>query len=110
MTATTLHVPRRHRLPDRRRGETFEFRHAGHDYTLTAGFYRTGDIGEIFLNAHKSGGDLEAVARDAAIIVSLALQYGADLARIRNGVTRDSDGGPATLIGAALDAIEEGRR
>jgi hypothetical protein len=99
----------RHRLPGRRRGETFEFHHAGHDYTLTVGFYRAGRIGEVFLNAHKSGGDLEAVARDAAIVVSIALQHGADLDTLRRALTRDGNGAPATLIGAALDAIEGGR-
>lgn len=98
----------RHRLPDRRRGETFEFHHAGHDYTLTVGLYRTGRIGEVFLSAHKSGGDLEAVARDAAIVVSIALQFGADLKTIRSALTRDHNGAPATLIGAALDAINGG--
>jgi hypothetical protein len=100
----------RHRLPDRRRGETIEFCHDYHRYTLTVGHYRAGRIGEVFLNAHKSGGALEAVARDAAIVVSIALQHGADLGTIRCALTRDSNGTPATLIGAALDAIEEGRQ
>jgi len=99
----------RHRLPDRRCGETFEFFYNNLGFTATIGRYRDGRIGEIFLRAHKSGGDLEAVARDAAIIVSLALQYGADLATIRHGLTKNYNGGPATLIGAALDAIEESR-
>ena len=103
---TTLPAPRRHRLPDRRRGEKIEFFHEHHGYTLTIGHYRDGRIGEVFLNAHKSGGALEAVARDAAIIVSIALQHDADLGTIRRAVTRDSNGDPATLIGAALDAIE----
>jgi hypothetical protein len=100
----------RHRLPDRRCGETIEFCHDFHRYTLTVGHYRDGRIGEVFLNAHKSGGALEAVARDAAIIVSIALQHGADLNTIRRAVTREHNGAPATLIGAALDAIEEPRR
>jgi hypothetical protein len=100
----------RHRLPDRRRGETIEFYHDHHGYTLTVGHYRDGRIGEVFLNAHKSGGALEAVARDAAIVVSIALQHGADLGTIRRALTRDSNGAPATLIGAAIDAIEESRQ
>jgi hypothetical protein len=98
----------RHRLPDRRRGETFDFFHNNLGFTSTIGRYRDGRIGEIFLRAHKPGGDLEAVARDAAIVVSLALQHGADLGTIRRALTRDHNGGPATLLGAALDAIEEG--
>jgi hypothetical protein len=101
---------KRHRLPDRRRGETVEFYHEHHGYTLSVGHYRDGRIGEVFLNAHKSGGALEAVARDAAIIVSIGLQFGADLGTIRRALTRDHNGEPTTLIGAALDAIVEGRR
>ena len=97
----------RHRLPDRRRGETFDFFHSNLGFTATIGRYRDGRIGEVFLSAHKSGGALEAVARDAAIIVSIALQHGSDLGTLRRAVTRDHSGTPAALIGAALDAIEE---
>ena len=81
-------MTQRHRLPDRRRGETIEFYHDCHGYTLTIGHYRGGRVGEVFLNAHKSGGALESVARDAAIVVSIALQHGADLGTIRRALTR----------------------
>lgn len=36
------------------------------------------------------------------------LQFGADLETIRAALTKDHDGGPATLLGAALDALAEG--
>lgn len=98
----------RARLPNKRRGESREFTHAGHGFTLCAGFYANGRLGEIFLNAHKSGAQIEAIARDAAIVISIALQFGADLETIRSALTKDHDGGPATLIGAALDALGEG--
>jgi hypothetical protein len=100
----------RNRLPDRRRGESLEFYHGNLGFTATIGRFRDGRIGELFINSHKTSGDLEAVARDAAIIVSIALQHGADLDSIRRALTRDNDGAPATLIGAALDAIEGGRQ
>jgi streptomycin 6-kinase len=99
----------RQRLPDRRRGESFEFYHCNLGFTATIGRYRDGRIGELFINSHKSSGDLEALARDAAIIVSIALQHGADLGTIRRALTRDGNDDPATLIGAALDAIDGGR-
>jgi hypothetical protein len=51
------------------------------------------------------GSPIEAIARDAAVTVSIALQFGADLETIRAALTRDHDGGPATALGAALDAI-----
>ena len=47
------------------------------------------------------------IARDAAILASLAFQHGVDLATIRAALTKDHDGGPATLLGAALDALCE---
>jgi hypothetical protein len=62
----------RAQLPNRRRCETFEFRHAGHAFTLCAGFYRDGRVAEIFLSARHVGSPLEAIARDAAIVASIA--------------------------------------
>lgn len=98
----------RRTLPHRRQCETVEFRHAGHAFTLCVGLRpSTGEIAEIFISSTKPGSPLEALARDAAIIVSLALQHGAELATIRHALTRDHDGGPATLIGAALDRLDE---
>jgi hypothetical protein len=95
----------RERLGNRRRNESFEFRHAGLAFTLCVGFYRDGRIAEIFLSSHKPGSPIEAIARDAAVTVSIALQHGADLATIRRALTKDHDGGPATLLGTALDAL-----
>jgi hypothetical protein len=37
--------------------------------------------------------------------IVLALQHGVALETIRAALTRDHDGGPATLLGAALDAL-----
>jgi hypothetical protein len=98
---------RRERLPNRRQCKSFEFRHAGLDFTLAAGFYPDGRIAEIFLSSHKPRSPIEAIARDAAVTVSIALQFGADLETIRAALTRDYDGGPATLLGTALDALAE---
>jgi ribonucleoside-diphosphate reductase alpha chain len=93
------------RLPNRRRCESVEFEHAGLRFTLCAGFYRDGRIAEIFLSSHKPGSPIEAIARDAAVTVSIALQHGADLETIRRALTKDHDGAPATLLGAALDIL-----
>jgi hypothetical protein len=92
-------------LPNRRRCETFEFRHAGHAFTLCAGFYADARIAEIFISARHVGSPLEAIARDSAILVSLALQHGVHIETIRHALTRDHDGAPATFLTAALDAI-----
>jgi hypothetical protein len=97
----------RQRLPNRRQCESREFRHAGLDFTLCAGFYTDGRIAEIFLSSHKPGSPIEAIARDAAVTVSIALQFGANLETIRQALTKDHEGAPATLLGAALDALAE---
>jgi hypothetical protein len=97
----------RQALPNRRRCETLEIEHAGQRFVLTFSRYRDGRPAEIFLSSRHIGSPLEAIARDAAIVVSIALQFGADLRTIRDALTRDHDGGPATLLGTALAAITE---
>jgi hypothetical protein len=98
----------RERLPNRRRCETREFEQARMRFTVCAGFYRDGRIAEIFLSSNKPGSPIEAIARDAAVTVSIALQFGANLAPIRGALTKHYDGGSATLLGAALDCLAEG--
>jgi hypothetical protein len=98
-------VPARDRLPNRRAAETVEFRHSGCDFTMTAGSYPDGRPGEIFINAGHANSTLDALASDAAIAVSFALQHGADLAAIRSAMKRNSQGEPSSPIGAALDLI-----
>jgi hypothetical protein len=97
----------RERLPNRRQCESFEFRHAGLDFTLAAGFYPDGRIAEIFLSSHKPGSPIEAIVRDAAVTLSIALQFGVPIETIRQALTKDHDGSAATPLGAALDAIGE---
>jgi hypothetical protein len=75
---------------------------------LAAGSYPDGRIAEIFLSSHKPGSPIEAIARDAAVTVSIALQCGADIETIRAALTKDHDGSPATLLGAALDILDGG--
>jgi hypothetical protein len=98
-------VTTRKRLPNRRECESFEFRHAGLDFTLCAGSYPDGRIAEIFLSSHKPGSPIEAIARDAAVTVSIALQFGADLETLRAALTRDHDGGRFTVALISLKEI-----
>lgn len=98
----------REQLPNRRQCELFDFRHAGLAFTLCAGFYPDGRLAEIFLSSHEPGSPSEALALDAAVTASIALQFGADIGTLRAALTKDHDGGPATLLGAALDDLSEG--
>lgn len=93
----------RQRLPNRRRCETREILHNGQAYTLSAAFFPgTRFVAEIFLSSHRPGSETESIARDGAILASLALQHGADIETLRHALTRVEDGSAATAIGVAL--------
>jgi len=64
------------RLPNRRLHEVYRFESNGQTYVGGVGRFADGSIAEIFLNATKSGSMVEALAQDAAIVASLALQFG----------------------------------
>ena len=96
-------------LPQRRRSETFDIEHGGQrlKYSVTIGYYGgPGALpGEVFVSGSKSGSDAEANARDAAVILSIALQYGVPLETIKHALTREADGSPSTIIGAVVDRL-----
>jgi hypothetical protein len=98
-------------LPQRRRCETFEIAFGGlaRSHTITLGFYEGGALGEVFINGGKSGEVVEAIARDGAVLLSLALQYGAELDNIRSAITRDEQGAPSSIVGAVVDQLSEGK-
>ena len=99
-------VQLRRRLPQRRFHELLDFEHAGCRYTAGLGFFETGGLAEIFINVPgRSGSAIEAVARDAAILTSICLQYGASVATIRHALTRNSDGSAGGPLGVVLDLL-----
>jgi mono/diheme cytochrome c family protein len=68
-------------------------------------------VGEVFINrimsktSAKVGTLLDGVCRDSAILMSIALQHGTNLATLRHAITRDSDGDPSTIVGAIVDRL-----
>jgi hypothetical protein len=95
-------------LPNRRMHEVVRFSHWGLDYIVGLGRSRpTADVTEVFLNCAKSGTQAETLARDSAVLLSLALQYGVPLDAIGHAITRDSDGKPSGPIGALVDLMGE---
>jgi hypothetical protein len=96
---------RRDRLPNKRACETTGFQRDGACFEMTVGYYPDGRVGEIFLNADRANSLLDFLMSDAAILASLALQYGAPLAEIRHALKRDTRGEAASPICAALDLI-----
>jgi hypothetical protein len=93
----------RTRLPDRRCSESFSFECNGLRYTGTVSFYDDGRLGEVFLGNHRADSHADACAKDAAILASIALQFGAPLDVLRRALLRDAQGRPSTPIGVALD-------
>jgi hypothetical protein len=91
----------RNRLPNRRPTESFELEVDGLRYTATVG----GTLGELFLSSHKTNSSADTSARDCGIVLSIALQHGADLETIQRALCRDSQGRASGPLGAALDVI-----
>jgi ribonucleoside-diphosphate reductase alpha chain len=95
----------RQRLPDRRRSIVFSFECSGLHYTASASWLDNNQLGEVFVGNHRADSHADSCAKDAAILASLALQYGAPLDVLRKSLLRDSQGRPSTPIGCALDLI-----
>jgi hypothetical protein len=95
----------RRTLPQRRPAETFDLLFRNQSVTVTIGFYPNGNVGETFVDVAKSGNDLAHIARDAAIVLSIALQCGASVETLRHALTRGSHGEPASIMGAIVDAL-----
>ncbi len=100
-------MPTRDPLPQRRTSLTFDLPWADlkKPHTVTISFYPDGRIGEAFVSGGKSGEAVEAIARDSAIMISLALQYGVPLEVLQHAVSRDQDSNPQTIVGAVLDEL-----
>jgi hypothetical protein len=101
-------VSERERLPNRRFSETFSFDCNGLRYVATISRFANGRISELFLNNHKGGSHADANARDAAIILSFAIQCGANIDAIRRALSRDSRGRANSPVGEALDILNGG--
>lgn len=110
----------RERLPERRLTVTDIIAAYGRDFTVSAGIDpATGKIREVFLGGEKSGSTLEHIFQDAAVIISVALQFGIAAEAMARSIARepveptrpedidraDLPCAPATLIGATLDWI-----
>jgi ribonucleoside-diphosphate reductase alpha chain len=100
----------RGRLPPRRGCTTFEFDHKSASgavlhYTCSFGRFDTGRLAEVFLQNTKAGSDSDSNAREAAIMCSIALQYGAPIDVLRKAALRNANNTASTPLGHALDLI-----
>ncbi len=78
------------------------------DMRFTASVSRdiSGNVLELFCDNHKAGSAIGTLVRDSAILLSFALQYGADIGDIGKALCRDSTGRPLGPIGQAIDIID----
>jgi hypothetical protein len=97
-------------LPNRRYGETFELTHGDKNtvFKITVGYFpESASPAEVFIAGAKAGSEVEAVARDGAVLISLALQHGVPVDILAGAITRESNGAPSTIVGAVLDKLRE---
>ncbi len=97
-------------LPQRRPNETFELHFGNHRsaYSVTIGYAhvdRRRQIQEVFISGAQVGTEMDAITRDGAILLSLALQHGTPLETIANAITRNCRGEADSIIGAVVDRI-----
>ena len=95
----------RERLPNRREAETFDLESGGLVYTATYARFADGRVAELFLRNHKTNSMADTLAKDAAVVCSIALQYGAPLDVLRKALMRDPRGRASGSLGEALDMI-----
>lgn len=116
----------RERLPDRRESDLIEVEHVwrgphgdvAETVLVTIGRHPDGRIGEIFLDYPPREGErrkaerVMALADDFAVVVSIALQYGAPLDVLRHAISREEViqlgkliEVPSTILGSVLDAV-----
>jgi hypothetical protein len=105
-----MRVALRELLPLRRNTENFDmwFGDQNAVYTISVGRYDDGRVGEVFITGAKIGSAMASVTHDAAVLLSIGLQYGVPLSTLRHAVSRDRDNKAATIVGAVIDIILEG--
>jgi hypothetical protein len=98
-------VTARRRLANRRPSESFELEHSGLRYTVSFSRFDDGSLGEVFISNHKRANSIDVAVRDAGILLSVALQFGAPADVIARALSRNSDGSASGLVAAVLDKI-----
>jgi hypothetical protein len=98
----------RSRLPNRRASTSFKFECGPHSYVATVSYFPgTHHLAEISLGNGRAGSDIDAAAKDSAVVCSMALQFGVPVEVIRKALLRDSQGRPSGPLGAVLDRLAE---
>lgn len=95
-------------LPPRRDADAIRFEDGnGHVFRIHVGFYPSGAIGEVFINAEKTDSAIDALGGDTAILLSLLLQRGATFKEIGHALRRNPSGTRASFIGEVVDHLAQ---
>ena len=114
-------------LPNRRESSADEVTHIWspatdqeqvEDMLVTIGLYEDGRVGEVFINYVRDEGERKKADRvinlghDVATIISIAIQYGAPIEKLRDAVGRSDvnymgqvRSMPHTIVGTVLDHL-----
>jgi hypothetical protein len=95
-------------LPNRRYAETFDINCLGSKYVVQVGHYPDGSVGEVFINSHRVGSQADINARDAAVLLSLAIQNGIAPDDVLDSLMHDAEGRPEGVVGIIVAAVIEG--
>ena len=105
-----MSAPPRRQLPRRRPNTGARVSAGAVAAHATVGFDPEGRPAEIFLRptgGAKSGSEVDFLLDDLAVVVSVALQHGVPAAALARSVSRDRDGTPTTIAGAAVAFLAE---
>ena len=94
----------RERLASRREGENFDFIVGNTKFTASVR-REEGRTKEVFINSTKIDSAVDLTMRDAAILISIALQYGIAVREMAHSMGRNPDGRASSPIGEILDII-----
>jgi ribonucleoside-diphosphate reductase alpha chain len=95
----------RRRLPNRRGSLTFDVEALSLTFTVTASRFNGGELGEVFLQNHKTNSAAGILASDCAIAASLPLQFGCPAETLAKALSRDAQGRATGPLGIALDVL-----
>ncbi len=94
-------------LANRRGGYNFSFDHDELQYNVSVRTHKNVPM-ELFLNANKIDSAADLVARDAAIVLSIMLQFGIPLSVLAaSALGRNVDGSPSSPIGKLIDILAQ---
>ena len=97
--------PERETLPDRRVTWSFDFQCQSGQYTTHVSYYPDGRLGEVWLVCDRPNSTADTLARDASLVLSIAIQFGVPLELLQRAMSRSPNGDPAGPLGVVLDRV-----